>query len=199
MSAAPHLLLTPDEYLAFEEASLEAKHEYHDGEIFAMAGASPGHANVTDNLTVAIGSRLRERPCRVNSSDLRVEVDGGASYVYPDVVIVCGRPEYRRNSLLNPLVVFEVLSPSTEGYDRGFKFERYRRIPTLRAYVLLAHDRRHADVFTRTDDGYWRIGEPFTEGDLRLDLPELGSLALPLGELYEDVDTTGADDGTPQA
>ncbi len=192
MSAAPHLLLSPDDYLAFEEASVEAKHEYHDGEIFAMSGASPSHANVTDNLTIALGRRLRGKPCRVNSSDLRVEVDEGASYVYPDVVLVCGRPEYVRGALVNPAVVFEVLSPSTEAYDRGYKFERYRRIPSLRAYVLIAQDRRHADVFARTEAGLWQIGEPVTEGALTLALPGLPPLEVPFDELYEDVDMTGS-------
>lgn len=195
MSAAviPHLL-SPEEYRAFEEGTA-IRHEYHEGVVFpvgeppTMTGRIPNHANVTDNLTVALGSRLRGKPCRVNSSDLRVEVDDGASYVYPDVVIVCGKPEYRRDSLQNPVVVFEVLSPSTEAYDRGYKFERYRRLSTLRAYVLLAQDRCHVDVFARTEDGYWRIGQPVTEGALMLDLPGLPPLALPLDELYEDVET----------
>ena len=143
--------------------------------MFATSGASPDHVVLSSNALVGLGSRLRGGPCRVFGPDPKVRIGEGASYVYPDATVVCGGPVYDRGVLLNPTVVLEVLSPSTEGYDRGFKFERYRRLGTLRPYVLVAQDRRHVDVFVRAASGRWEVAEPLADGALTLD------------ELYEGV------------
>jgi Uma2 family endonuclease len=138
MSAAPKRKLTAAEYLAIErEAPL--KSEFYNGEMFAMAGASREHNAIKDNLIIEAGSRLKGRRCRTFSSDQRVQLTPTGMFVYPDIVLVCDPPQYSeldRDSLVNPDVVVEVLSPSTEGYDRGFKFAQYQLLPSIREYVL---------------------------------------------------------------
>ena len=124
---------TPAEYLALERAA-DAKSEYLDGEIVAMTGGSRAHSLIAANLVRELGNALRERPCEVYGSDLRVSVALAGLYAYPDVTVVCGQPTFtddERDTLENPTVIVEVLSPSTEGLDRGAKFTRYRRLPSL--------------------------------------------------------------------
>src|SRR5262245_54952093 len=157
MSAAPKRKLTTAEYLAFER-NAEQKHEFVNGEMFAMAGASPEHNSVTENLSIEIGSRLKGGPCRTYSRDLRVKVHRTGLYTYPDLIVVCGKPEFdplHRDTLVNPQVVFEVLSPSTESYDRGAKFRHYQQLPSVREYVLVSQDRAQVDRFVRQPDETW--------------------------------------------
>src|SRR5689334_5798251 len=133
---------TVEEYLAMERAS-EEKHEFLDGEIYLMSGASRNHNRVTANTIITLGNQLYERPCSVYPSDIRVKISDFGQYTYPNVSVVCD-PEHIEDSdqdtLLNPVVIIEVLSPSTESYDRGKKFQHYRTLDSLQEYILIAQD-----------------------------------------------------------
>lgn len=145
------------DYLALEEAS-NTRHEFLRGEIYAMAGGTPEHSALAVALTVALANQLRGGPCRVFSSDLRVRVLATGLATYPDVTVVCGPLERDPESaatVANPHLVVEVLSDSTEAYDRGQKLEHYRRIPSLRSVVLISHRQAEMDVWERTSDGHW--------------------------------------------
>jgi Uma2 family endonuclease len=159
---------TPAEYLAWERLQPE-KHEFHGGEVFAMAGATFEHNQIVINVGAELRDRLRQQPCRVCASDLRVKIPSTGLYTYPDASVVCGRPELeddQLDTLLNPVVLVEVLSGSTEDYDRGTKFTNYRTIPSLRDYVLISTDKVLVEYFTRKEDASWvlrefRVGERF--------------------------------------
>ena len=188
MSTAAVKRYTVEEYLAFERASRDVKHEYYDGEIFAMAGASLPHNLVVGNLVTALNQRLRDRDCMVCPSDMRVQSPTGL-YSYPDVSIVCGTPELadeHNDTLLNPLIVIEVLSPSTEAYDRGKKFGHYKTISSLREYVLVAQDRTAIDHFARQDDGRWLMTS-VNDLSSELVMPAL-DVAVSSGDVYAKVD-----------
>jgi len=150
--------LSPEEYLELERSS-EQRHEYADGEIFALAGGTLEHSAVAANLLGELRNALAGRGCRVLTSDMRIKTAGGR-YVYPDGAVLCGRPEFeddKRDTLLNPTVVVEVLSDSSEAYDRGDKFAQYRTIPSLRDYVLASQKEPRIEVFTRQPDGSWLL------------------------------------------
>jgi Uma2 family endonuclease len=145
------------DYLQVEEMSA-VKHEYLDGEIYAMAGGTPEHAALCAALIVIVGSRLRGGPCRVYTSDLRVRVSATGLATYPDATVICGelvRDPSSPTHATNPSVLFEVLSPGTEHYDRGEKREHYQQIASLQAYVVVAQDRRHVELWQRRDDRLW--------------------------------------------
>jgi Uma2 family endonuclease len=145
------------DYLQVEEMSA-VKHEYLDGEIYAMAGGTPEHAALCAALIVLVGSRLRGSPCRVYTSDLRIRISATGLATYPDASVVCGelvRDPESRTHVTNPSVLFEVLSPGTEDYDRGEKREHYQQIASLRAYVVVAQDRRHVEIWQRRDERSW--------------------------------------------
>lgn len=158
MSAAPKpRLLTAAEYLAVEKAAPH-KSEFYHGEMFAMAGAARAHNEAKENLIGELFVRLRGGPCRTYSSDQRIGIDRTGLYTYPDLMIVCGEPRtdpLDENTFTNPVVVFEVLSPSTERYDRGLKFLNYRQLDSLREYVLVAPDEPVVERYTRQPDGSW--------------------------------------------
>ena len=140
----PHLL-TPEAYLTLEESAPE-KNEYVDGEIFAMTCASEPHNLIVVNTVRELGNQLKKRPCKVYASDMRVKVSPTGLFTYPDVVVVCGQAQFddsHRDTLLNPTLIVEVLSESTEAYDRGRKFEHYRKLESLAEYVLIAQHRLH--------------------------------------------------------
>lgn len=161
VDAAEKRRMTADEYLAFERASTE-KHEFADGEIFAMSGGKGPHANVAANIIGSFTAALRGRSCRTYTSDMRVHIPSSDRFVYPDASVVCGRPQYKDehiDTLLNPRVIVEVLSPSTEAYDRGDKFANYRTIPSLKHYIMAAQDKPYVEVYTREDDGSWNLRE----------------------------------------
>ena len=148
------------DYLAHEAAS-NVKHEYLKGEIYAMAGGSPAHAELSLAVGAALREQLQDKPCRVFSSDLRVRVDATGLATYPDVTVVCGaleRDKDGRETVLNPKVLVEVLSDSTERYDRGEKFEHYKQIPSLDEYVLLSQKEALLEAWRR-EDGSWRRRE----------------------------------------
>src|SRR5437763_16888924 len=164
MSAAPRPRLTPEQYLAIERKA-EFRSEYYDGEMFAMAGVSKEHSRVKENLIGELYARLKGSPCRTHSSDMRVKVSRTGLYTYPDIVITCGEERYEDvevDTLLNPQVVIEVLSDSTEKYDRGKKFRHYQQIDSFREYVLVSQHEPVVERFVRQADGSWAT--TFVEG-----------------------------------
>jgi Uma2 family endonuclease len=191
MTPQPKPRLTAEEYLAFERRA-EGKHEFLNGEIFAMSGAGRRHGLVALNVAALLHAQLKGRSCEVFASDMRVQVKATGLYTYPDVVVVCGEPQFadaELDTLLNPTLVVEVLSASTESYDRGTKFAHYRTLPSLADYVLFAQDRVHAEHYTRQAEDRWLLTET---GDPRAVL-ELGSIGcrLVLAEVYDEVPLEG--------
>lgn len=157
-TAKLHPQYTLAEYLAFEEGS-SIKHEYMAGHIYAMAGASPEHNQIAFNLTSIIGRQLQGVPCRGYSSDQKIRIEAADLNTYADVTIVCGEPQYQaedRLLLLNPRVVIEVLSPSTEAWDRGGKWTCYQQLTSLTDYLLVSQDRVQIEHYVRAPDGSWR-------------------------------------------
>jgi Uma2 family endonuclease len=153
--------LTAEEYLAIERQA-SCKSEYLDGEMFAMAGASRRHNLIALNIGAELRTQLQQRPCEVYTSDMRVKISRTGLYTYPDVVVVCDEPRFEDtevDTLLNPIVLVEVLSPSTADYDRGGKFEHYRTLPSLQAYLLVAQERCHVVHYTRQQDNAWLLAE----------------------------------------
>lgn len=175
--------LSEAEYLAFERNS-KTKHEYFRSEVFAMAGASRAHNLIVTNIVAALHGLLRERPCEVYSSDMRVRVAETGLYTYPDIVVVCGEPRFaddELDTLLNPTIVFEVLSKATESCDRGKKFEHYRKLDSLMQYVLLSQSEVLIEQFVKQAGGRWLLNE-FRAGEM-LELQQIGD-ALAVDELY---------------
>ena len=159
MGLAARQRFTFDEYLLLEEIA-EVKHEFLDGEAWAMAGGSPEHAAIIGNVTTLLNVQLRGQRCRVFSTELRVRAKATGLGTYPDITVVCGRlerdPDDRSgHTVINPRVIVEVLSPSTEAYDRGEKLSHYQTIPSLDEIVLVAHDRSEIEVIRREADGTW--------------------------------------------
>jgi Uma2 family endonuclease len=179
--------VTPQEYLALER-SAEIKSEYLDGQIYAMTGAGRQHNRIVINLVRELANRLRTRPCDLFANDMRVKVDPTGLYTYPDLAVVCGEPQFEDrelDTLLNPGVIIEVLSDSTEAYDRGRKFAHYRRLETLREYVLVAQTRMQVEHYVRSGEQwiFSEIGDP--EGVLRL---ESIGCEVRVGDMYERVE-----------
>jgi Uma2 family endonuclease len=169
MSAVPKRKLTEAEYLAIERAA-EFKSEFYNGEMFpmqgpggplGMAGATFAHNRVKENISTALSNAPRGGPCQSLSSDMKVKVPATGLYTYPDVLVVCGRPEFpdaeTTDVLLNPAVIIEVLSPATEKYDRGAKFRQYQQLPSLKEYVLVAQDEPVCERFVRQQDNSWLL------------------------------------------
>jgi Uma2 family endonuclease len=188
MASLPKDYLTPEDYLARERAA-ETKSEYFDGEVFAMAGASRAHNLIVFNVASRLGPQLRGGRCEAYVGDMRVKVSATGLYTYPDVVVVCGNPQLEDDhldTLLNPSLIIEVLSPSTESYDRGQKFAHYRRLESLQEYVLIAQDRVHVERFVRQPDGQW-LFLAATDPARAVPLSSIdGQLAL--SEVYERVE-----------
>jgi Uma2 family endonuclease len=187
MTSQPKSRLTPEEYLKLEREA-EHKSEYYRGEIYAMSGTSREHILVAGNVFASLHQQLRRRLCEVYQADMRVKVSPTGLYTYPDVVVVCGKPQFEDaelDTLLNPTVLIEVLSPSTEACDRGAKFEQYRTLASLVDYLLIAQDRCHVEHFARQPDGRWLLSEARSlEETLRIASIEC---ELALAEVYEKV------------
>lgn len=197
MSTQPKRLSSPDEYLAIER-DVPGKHEFYRGEMFAMGGASTEHNQITFNLAGTLHSQLKNRDCFAYVNDMRVKVSPTGLYTYPDVVVTCDKPQFEDkvlDTLLNPQAIIEVLSDTTEKYDRGKKAEQYRQIESLREYGLVAHDRPHLELFTREDDGIWRLTEA-SGLEASIELPLIGC-RLNLADVYAKVEFSpaGAGDG----
>jgi Uma2 family endonuclease len=189
--AAPKLTMTPDEYLAMERASLE-KHEYCDGEVFAMAGASEAHNLIVGNVITALNVAVRRRPCKVYPSDMRIKVPATGLYTYPDASVVCDRPVFddgKLDILLNPRVLVEVLSDSTEDYDRGTKLKNYRTIPSFVDYLLVSQREVLVEHHVRQPDGSWIMREHRAGG--RIELASIGC-GVDVDELYLKVFDAGS-------
>ncbi|MDS4031337.1 MAG: Uma2 family endonuclease [Candidatus Contendobacter sp.] len=180
--------LTPEDYLAIERGA-EYKSEYFNGEIFAMTGASEPHNAIVVNTTIQLGNQLKKRPCRLYANDLRVKVSPTGLYTYPDLVVVCGKGQFEDthlDTLLNPTLIIEVLSDSTEAYDRGRKFEHYRHLDSLVEYVLIAQHRSHVESYRRQPDHQWLLTEcNGLDGTLRLQSIDCD---LALAEVYAKVE-----------
>jgi Uma2 family endonuclease len=176
--------LTPEQYLEIERKA-EYKSEYFGGQMVAMAGASREHCLLSGNLWAILYPQLRTPSCEIYGSKMRLKVTRTGLYTYPDVVVVCGPPRFTDDvvdTLINPTFLAEVLSPSTEAYDRGRKFEHYRSLESLSEYLLVAQDRMHADLYTRQPDGSWVLREA-SQAD---DTLELRSIAchISMADLY---------------
>ena len=175
------------EYLLLEEVAT-VKHEFLDGHVWAMAGGSPEHAAVCSNVTALLHTSLRGRPCRVYSSDLRIRVRATGLGTYPDITVVCGQLERdpddgKGHTVVNPRLLVEVLSPSTQEYDRGEKLEHYKTIASLGEVVLVAHDRRQVEVYRREPDGAWSRHVAVDDETLRLTSLDCD---LSLADVYRD-------------
>jgi len=193
MSVPATSFITPEEYLAAERTSTE-RHEYVNGRVYPMykqveglAGASRAHVLISANLVRELGNQLRGGACELYANDMRVKVAVTGMYTYPDLVVACGSPRFegeREETLLDPTLIVEILSPSTEAYDRGEKFAHYRQLPSLTAYVLVAQDRPAVERFVRRGDG-WVLGE--TVGlDAAVPLDAIGC-TLPMRAIYDRV------------
>lgn len=195
MTDAAHVL-TADEYLERERQS-ETKHELVHGVVLAMAGGTAKHNAITGNVIIALGLRLRGR-CLVFPSDQRVHVEATGLFTYPDVTVVCNAPRFHpngRDTLLNPRVLVEVLSSSTEAYDRGAKFAHYQSIGSLEEYVLVTQTSKRVEHYRRLETGQWLLS--VSEGDdALLVLPGLGC-QIPLAELYEGTELLDEAVGEP--
>src|SRR5215207_740088 len=180
--------VTPEEYLAAERLS-ETRSEYLDGVVYPMTGASVTHSRIVINIGTELNIQLRARPGRVFAVDLKVRLPDSRKFFYPDLVVVCGELQYhddRRDIILNPDLVIEVLSPSTETFDRGAKFKAYQTIESLKEYLLVAQSKPLIEQYIRNDDGEWRYRA--AEGlESSLTLPSTGCTLNP-GAVYDKVD-----------
>lgn len=190
MTAIPKSKMTPQEYLDFERNS-EEKHEYFDGEIFAMAGAKRRHNVVNSNFNGLIWQHLRGKSCENYANDMRVMIPRTGLYTYPDLVVVCGEPQFqddKSDTLLNPVLIIEVLSESTETYDRGKKFQHYRSIETLQEYVLVSTEEARIEKFQKTGNGFWFLSEAIGIG-ANIELSSIEQ-TVSLAEIYDKIDFT---------
>lgn len=175
---------TPEEYFAWEERQLE-RHELIDGWVYAMSGGTKNHSTIAINCLLSIKSHLRGRECSVFNSDLKVNILHTTNYTYPDLSVTCDDRDRKNNLYITyPCLIIEVLSDSTEAYDRGKKFIQYRRNPNLIDYVLVSSDEIAVDIYHKNDAGDWLILN-YREGD-RVELTSIG-LTVPITQFYEDV------------
>ena len=182
--AAQKTVFTAADYLVWEAAQLE-RHEFLDGEVFAMAGAEDRHVTLAGNLYIALRQHLSGSPCRTFMSDMRLHVAAANSYFYPDVLVTCSALDLASPMVkTEPKLIAEVLSPSTAAYDRGLKFSHYRSLASLKEYVLIDLDTRSTDCFRKGDDGLWVL-HPFARGEV----VSLTSVALELSaaQLFAEV------------
>lgn len=194
MSAQPQLM-TEAEYLSMERAS-PIKHEFYQGRIYAMTGASETHNLICMNVAAALHTQLRRKACRVYANDMRVAIPSTKLYTYPDIVIVCGQPLFNdeeQDTLLNPKVIIEVLSPSTERYDRGMKFQHYSRLETISDYLLVSQNQRRIEHFVRQKTGQWLL-DAITSPE-QLVVIESVECSLNLDDVYEKVSLPESHEG----
>lgn len=190
MASAPvqKSYLTAEEYL-FLERQAETKSEYIDGEMVAMTGGTSRHGLVTINLGAELRQHLKQRPCRVYSGDVRIKILAAGVYYYPDLSVVCGEPLFEDgndDNLLNPILIVEVLSPSTESYDRGGKFQSYQTLQSLQEYVLVSQNQPRIEHFLRQDGHVWLYTD-VAGLDSTVSLSSVGC-QIPLAEIYHKVE-----------
>ena len=188
MSALPIERIWPaDKYLAWESEQ-PTKFELIDNDIVAMSGASEAHNIITGNVTTSLNVQLRKKPCKVYPADMRVQVKRQTTYTYPDVVVVCGQPRFRADAkpstLQNPMLIFEVLSPSTEDIDRNRKFGQYLQLPSLEGYFLVSQDKPRVESYTRHSDGWLYQDHVGLDAELKIDA--IG-VSLSLEDIYHKV------------
>ena len=187
VSSQPKVRFTPEEYLELERKA-ETKSEYLDGEMFAMPGVTRQHSKIVMNLSVDLGTQLWDRPFEVHGPELRVKVSATGLYTYPDVFIVGSEPrleDEHQDTVLDPLIIFEVLSDSTESYYRGKKFAHYRGVESLREYFLVSQKEYRVERFVRQEDGNWLYSEA-TNPEGSIEIPSVVCL-VPLSRIYHKV------------
>ena len=198
MSTAPKPRYTPEQYLAIERAA-EFRSEFYHGEMFAMVGASRKHNLIAGDVFGELRQQFKGRKCEVYQTDMRVKVNATGLYTYPDVVATCDDPRFDDNhidTLLNPKIIVEVLSPSTELWDRGKKFDHYRSIPSLREYVMIAQDHVHVEKFAINADGQWALSDYRTLDDV-LVLDSI-SCQIKLSDIYARIDFSESDEAASE-
>ncbi len=176
---------TAADYLEWE-ATQQERHEFVDGEVFAMSGASDTHVTITMNVALSLKTHLRGGPCRVLQSDMKLRVEADNAFYYPDLLVTCDERDRGAAAELakaHPLLLIEVLSPSTSGYDHGVKFASYRKLPSLHEYVLIDCDRRLIEVFRKDDSGHWVLF-PFGDND-EVEFASV-HLKIPIAAIYDD-------------
>ncbi len=179
--------IKPEEYLE-RERKTEFRSEYYNGEMFAMSGASKEHNIISTNLTWILESQLRDKPCQVFHSNLRVKVNPSGLYTYPDIIVVCGEQKFEDeelDTLLNPTLLIEILSDSTEDYDRGTKFVNYRQIDSLKEYVLVSQDKIKIEKYIRQGESNWLLTEE-SNSEKIIELPSVGCF-LVFKEVYRNI------------
>ena len=178
MLATKESFIYREEYLKSERAATDLRSEYHKGEIFAMTGASRDHNKIVANVTVSLGNQLKNRDCNNYPNDMKVGVQDGERYLYPDIVVTCGNEEFEDDNadiLLNPVVIIEILSPSTEAYDRGLKFSYYQTIESLQEYVLISQSFYRIEVFRKQTDETWTY-RSFNEPSEKIELHSINCI-----------------------
>lgn len=184
----PKAKLTAQEYLTLERAA-EFKSDFYDGEMFAMSSGTSVHSTIASNIGGSLWQRLQGKPCRPYNSDLRILIPTSGLYTYPDVPVVCGPldvTDEHKDTITSPAAIFEVLSDSTEAYDRGAKFFNYRTIPFLRYYVLVSQKSHLVEVYSRESDSEWKL-VTYTALEETVLLPQL-QVELPMAEIYLGVE-----------
>lgn len=184
MSGQPKSYLTPEEYLASERQS-ETKHEYFNGEVFAMVGASRKHNLIAGNIFGELRQQLKGKPCETYTNDMRVRIPATGLYTYPDVIVVCGAPKFEDeyiDTLLNPTLIVEVLSESTESYDRGKKAGFYRSVESVAAYLLVSQDEYRVEQYGKQADDRWLLTD-IRSLESTVELTSV-QCVLPMKEIY---------------
>lgn len=192
MALQPKLHPSFQDWLEGERAAFDERYEYVDGEVFLMSGGSAEHHAIILNIAGQLWAQTKGRPCHVYGQGMRLQVQAADAGKYPDLMALCGEQQFhdgRRDLLLNPSLIVEVLSDSTEGYDRGGKFALYRQIPSLREYLLVAQDRVSVELYTPQADGRWVL-TPFDNLGGSVTLPSIGC-ELALTEVYDRIDLDG--------
>ncbi len=187
--ATPVRRLTEAEYLQIERSTPDVRSNFYGGEMFAMSGGTRWHSLIASNLIRELGLALKGRSCLVYDSNMRVKIEATSLYTYPDVVVSCGSPHFadaETDTLLNPTLLIEVLSESTEAYDRGLKSESYRQIPSLREYLLVSQSAAHVEQFIRQHNDTWLLQDTFGL-ESRLNLPSL-NVSIPFAEIFASVE-----------
>jgi len=183
--ALPTQPLSHDDYFSLEQAQ-DQRFEYIAGEVFAMTGGTERHALISVSTGAALLAALRGKPCRVYGSDMKLRIGEHDKFCYPDVMVLCKEGRRSKRYVEEPLCIVEVLSDSTESYDRGLKFEHYRSISSLQSYLLLNQDRAHAELFERDPNGTWHLAEA-SGTEVAINITSMG-ISLALSDLYQQVD-----------